>query len=115
MVYETVCDGIDLDFVEETGSDGEEEWLHSTRVKYFTNELSFRGRLKRLFLRQPTTRLGSRIVYLVLKVFLCLLYVIRVELDDYMSYRCYGYSCAETNITLPVDNDKMVFSSNAIN
>ncbi|XP_060085731.1 potassium channel subfamily T member 2-like isoform X1 [Ylistrum balloti] len=115
MVYDTVCDGIDLDFVEETGSDGEEEWLHSTRVKYFTNELSFRGRLKRLFLRKPTTRLGSRIVDLVLKVILCLLYVIRVELDDHLSYQCYGYSCADRNLTLPVDNDKMVFSSNAIN
>lgn len=111
---ETLCDGIDLNFMEDGNSD-EEAWITSAPVKYFTNELSFRDRLKRLFLRNPTSRLGSRIFDLVIKFILCFLYVIRVELDDPSSYACYGKDCGVHNLTLPTDSDEMVFSSNAIN
>ncbi|XP_063407916.1 potassium channel subfamily T member 1-like isoform X3 [Mytilus trossulus] len=111
---ESSCDGIDLHFMEDNNAD-EDDWLRSAPVKFISNDISFRNRLKRFFLRNPSTRLGSRIFDLVIKFLLCFLYIIRVELDDPQSYACGGMDCSVHNLTLPKDSDEMVFSSNAIN
>ncbi|VDH92845.1 ATP-binding cassette, subfamily B (MDR/TAP), member 9 [Mytilus galloprovincialis] len=111
---ERSCDGIDLHFMEDNNAD-EDDWLRSAPVKFISNDISFRNRLKRFFLRNPSTRLGSRIFDLVIKFLLCFLYIIRVELDDPQSYACGGMDCSVHNLTLPKDSDEMVFSSNAIN
>ncbi|XP_048729069.2 potassium channel subfamily T member 1-like isoform X2 [Ostrea edulis] len=119
MVYEhTVCDGIDLNFIID-GSDeeNEEEWLRSSPVKYFTTELSLRGRLKRLLLRKPSTRIRLRIFDLICKLLLCILYIVRVSLDEPVNYQCNGQHCSTVNKTeaLPQDDGSMKFSSTAIN
>ncbi|XP_062581347.1 potassium channel subfamily T member 2-like isoform X2 [Saccostrea cucullata] len=119
MVYEhTVCDGIDLNFIiNDSDEENEEEWLRSSPIKYFTNELSLRGRLKRLLIRKPATRIRLRIFDLICKLLLCILYIVRVSLDKPVNYQCNGHQCGSGNEThtLPQDDGSMKFSSTAIN
>lgn len=119
MVYEhTVCDGIDLNFIiEDSDEENEEEWLRSSPIKYFTTELSLKGRLKRLLLRKPSTRIRLRIFDLICKLLLCILYIVRVSLDQPANYQCNGQHCSTVNESaiLPKDDGSMKFSSTAIN
>ncbi|XP_060085126.1 potassium channel subfamily T member 1-like [Ylistrum balloti] len=87
----------------------------SSHGKFFSNELSLPGRLRRALYRKPSTRLGFRVFDLAVTFTLCLVYVIRVELDDYISYQCGGLHCSVSTIQLPKETDTMAFSSNAIN
>ncbi|XP_021378201.1 potassium channel subfamily T member 1-like isoform X2 [Mizuhopecten yessoensis] len=89
--------------------------IKSSHGKFFSNELSLKGRLRRIFYRKPSTRLGFRLFDLAVTFTLCLVYVIRVELDDYISYQCGGIHCSVSTVQLPKDTDRMAFSSNAIN
>ncbi|XP_059158218.1 potassium channel subfamily T member 2-like isoform X3 [Physella acuta] len=73
-----------------TQSDG-----RSAPVKYFTHELSFRGRLRRFFIRNSTTRLACTFFDLALKTIICALYVTRVYLDDPAQYECNGSPCGQ--------------------
>ncbi|XP_078332184.1 potassium channel subfamily T member 2-like isoform X4 [Crassostrea virginica] len=119
MHYEhTVCDGIDLNFIiDDSDEENEEEWLRSSPIKYFTTELSLRGRLKRLLIRKPSTRIRLRIFDLICKLLLCILYIVRVSLDQPANYECNGQHCSVVNesAVLPQDDGSMKFSSTAIN
>ncbi|XP_055871661.1 potassium channel subfamily T member 2-like isoform X4 [Biomphalaria glabrata] len=63
-------------------------------VKYFTHELSFRGRLRRFFIRNSTTRLACTFFDLALKTLICVIYVTRVSLDNVKDYECAGAPCS---------------------
>ncbi|PVD32429.1 hypothetical protein C0Q70_07863 [Pomacea canaliculata] len=61
-------------------------------VKFFTHELSIRGRLRRVFIRNPSTRLASTFFDLIVKVLVCAVYALRVILDDSSNYAwCTGH------------------------
>ncbi|KAL5015533.1 hypothetical protein ScPMuIL_009803, partial [Solemya velum] len=92
----------------------EAAWYKSGPMQYFASEKSLRGRLRKLLLRNPSTRLGSRVFDLITKILVCLVYLVRVELDDFSTYQCGGFPC-DANRTLPEDKDNMEFSSSAIN
>ncbi|KAK6183676.1 hypothetical protein SNE40_011106 [Patella caerulea] len=72
----------------------EDVYVRSAPVKHFTYELSIRGRLRRLLVKNPTTRLCSTIFDLCVKTTVCVLYVARVCLDDHEYYSCYGEKCS---------------------
>ncbi|XP_076465055.1 potassium channel subfamily T member 2-like [Babylonia areolata] len=84
-------------------------------VKFFTHELSLRGRLRRYFVRNPRTRLASTYVELILTIGICLAYVVRVSMDEPYKYACQGVRC--NNVTMPElpEDDSMVFTSTHIN
>ncbi|CAL1536466.1 unnamed protein product [Lymnaea stagnalis] len=69
----------------------------SAPVKYFTHELSFRGRLRRFFIRNSSTRLACTFFDLALKTIICSMYVARVSLDEIKEYECSGSPCSSDN------------------
>ncbi|GFO28925.1 potassium channel subfamily t member 1 [Plakobranchus ocellatus] len=71
----------------------------SAPVKYYTNELSIRGRLRKFFIRNSTTRVACTFFDLALKSVICALYVLRVIMDDVSSYECAGSPCGSENET----------------
>ncbi|XP_071112258.1 potassium channel subfamily T member 2-like [Haliotis cracherodii] len=95
----TTCDGVDLAWMyQETGDDeDDQDWADGSPVKYFTHELSMRGRLRRLLIKNPTTRLCSTIFDLAVKTIVCTLYVTRVCIDDLEVYACHGSACNENS------------------
>lgn len=96
----------------ETESDPSPDDLHSVGpVKFFTHELSIRGRLRRFFIRNPSTRLASTFFDLFVKVIVCAVYVLRVILDDPNEYACDGSPCKKDNTTVKEDEDNMVFTT----
>ncbi|XP_041360806.1 potassium channel subfamily T member 2-like isoform X2 [Gigantopelta aegis] len=111
----TDCDGIDLDRLcqcdVDDEDDGWDQWDGYAPVKYFTYELSVRGRLRRLLVKNPSTRLYSTLFDLVVNTVLCSLYVTRVCLDNEDQYRCHGQPCTTSNVSV----SKSGFSSTAIN
>ncbi|XP_025089681.1 potassium channel subfamily T member 2-like isoform X3 [Pomacea canaliculata] len=85
-------------------------------VKFFTHELSIRGRLRRVFIRNPSTRLASTFFDLIVKVLVCAVYALRVILDDSSNYACNGSPCHKSdNTSSESDGDNMVFSTANIN
>ncbi|XP_012937020.1 potassium channel subfamily T member 2 [Aplysia californica] len=107
------CDGIDFKWMRnDSDSESEEEdWTEreGTLPKFPTRELSLRARLRRILLRNPTTRINISVVYISLKVLLCCLYVVRVCLDDVKQYACHGGPC---NGTVEEDTDEGFTSTN---
>lgn len=93
------CDGIDLKWMHPHSSDEETDDIVDVDrdgvfpVKYYTHELSLRGRFRRFFIRNPTSRIYNTVFDLVAKSILCLLYVVRVCMDDHKSYACAGEPC----------------------
>ncbi|XP_041370512.1 potassium channel subfamily T member 2-like isoform X2 [Gigantopelta aegis] len=61
-------------------------------VEFFTNEKSFKERLQLYFIKNQRSSLRIRIFNLVIKLLTCILYIIRVSMDN--SYLCSsGKSC----------------------
>ncbi|KAL8590820.1 hypothetical protein ACOMHN_064158 [Nucella lapillus] len=94
---------------------GPEDYSSTNAIKFFTHELSVRGRLRRYFVRNPRIRLASTYVELVLTFTICVTYTVRVCMDEPYKYACDGVVC--TNETLPdlSTDDAMAFSSTFIN
>ncbi|XP_025092879.1 potassium channel subfamily T member 2-like isoform X2 [Pomacea canaliculata] len=110
------CDGIDLQWMYHGSSDEETDDAgdgdrDGVPVKFFTHELSLRGRLRRFFIRNPTTRIYNTVFDLAAKSILCLLYVVRVCLDDHKLYACHGSQCL-ANVT---DTENKGFTSTNVN
>ncbi|KAL5013854.1 hypothetical protein ScPMuIL_008124 [Solemya velum] len=95
------------------------EYKGSGPVKFFAHELSLRSRLRRVLTRNPNARLISTFADLVLKTVVCLVYVVRVVLDDPDQYACNGFPCGVeknvTNATDAAEGDASFFSSSGIN
>ncbi|XP_052249840.1 potassium channel subfamily T member 1-like [Dreissena polymorpha] len=62
----------------------------SAPVKYFEHD-TIRGKLRRILIRNSTARLASAVFVLVAKSLVCVLYVVRVILDDVTKYECDGH------------------------
>lgn len=97
------CDGIDLQWMHNSSDEESDDSVDVDRdggvpVKYFTHELSIRGRLRRFFIRNATSRIYTTVFDLVAKSAVCLLYVVRVCLDDHTFYACDGERCSP-NVT----------------
>ncbi|CAL1540708.1 unnamed protein product [Lymnaea stagnalis] len=60
---------------------------------YLGHQLSFRGKLRKFFIRNPSTRLGCTFFELAIRVMMCVTYVVRVCLDDITGYECDGCPC----------------------
>ncbi|XP_060085244.1 potassium channel subfamily T member 2-like [Ylistrum balloti] len=136
-----VCDGIDLKWMYDSDDSDDNEWkrrnsklfrrvrqsgsiavdspVHgSAPVKDLSHEVSFRGRLRKVIVRNSKARLIGTIFDITIKSLMCCLYFLRVQLDDHTTYHCGGEACL--NNTLPDVNptnqdDGMVHSSAAIN
>ncbi|XP_076316319.1 potassium channel subfamily T member 2-like isoform X2 [Tachypleus tridentatus] len=68
------------------------------RVEFYVNENTLKERLQLFFIKNQRSSLRIRIFNLVIKIVLCVLYVIRVVLDSGpLKATCYG--CPEANIT----------------
>ncbi|KAL8625209.1 hypothetical protein ACOMHN_030842 [Nucella lapillus] len=109
------CDGIDLEWMQQWSDDETDDELDrdgGVPVKFFTHELSCKGRLRRLLIRNPTSRIYSAVFDLVAKVLICLLYVIRVCLDNHLVYACKGERCLTQDTE---DTGSSVFTSTNIN
>ncbi|XP_055894964.1 potassium channel subfamily T member 2-like isoform X1 [Biomphalaria glabrata] len=61
--------------------------------------VSFRGQLRKFFIRNPNTRLTCSFLDLAVRLVLCVNYVTRVCLDDVSQYECYGSSCGQVGNT----------------
>ncbi|XP_078333726.1 potassium channel subfamily T member 2-like isoform X2 [Crassostrea virginica] len=112
-----VCDGIDLKWMYASDSEEDEDWNSNSPV-VLTQELSLKGKIRRLLFRNAKTRLGSTLFDIIVKLILCVLYIIRIQFDDLETYACGGNPCRE-NSTYQVypenENDGMKFSSAEIN
>lgn len=111
-----VCDGIDLKWMYDSDDSDDNEC--SAPVKDLSHEASFRGRLRKLIVRNSKARLIGTLFDITTKSVMCILYILRVYMDDHTTYHCGGEACA--NNTLPEvnptnDDDGMVHSSAAIN
>jgi hypothetical protein len=66
-------------------------WINliSTRVQveYFSNEKSIKERLRGYFIKDQKSSLRIRVFNFVIKLLTCLLYVVRVHLDDFSGYK----------------------------
>ncbi|XP_070208431.1 potassium channel subfamily T member 2-like isoform X2 [Littorina saxatilis] len=122
---ESPSEHVEFDFGYKSDSESESDVgypddIHSVGpVKFFTHELSFRGRLRRFFIRNPTTRLVSTFFDLAVKIIVCSVYVVRVIMDNPAQYACRGKPCGgganDTNETEVSDDSAMKFSSTHIN
>lgn len=113
-----VCDGIDLKWMYDSDDSDEDEWYSSSPVKDLSHEVSFRGRLRKIIVRNAKVRLIGTIFDITIKSALCVLYFLRVQMDDHTGYQCAGNACAvnTTPAVTPTDaDDGMVHSSAAIN
>ncbi|XP_033726603.1 potassium channel subfamily T member 2-like isoform X2 [Pecten maximus] len=111
-----VCDGIDLKWMYDSDDSDDNEC--SSPVKDLSHEASFRGRLRKSIIRNSKARVISTIFDITTKSVMCILYFLRVQLDDHTTYHCGGEACV--NNTLPEllttnNDDGMVHSSSAIN
>ncbi|XP_036357424.1 potassium channel subfamily T member 1 isoform X2 [Octopus sinensis] len=70
-----------------------DEDIHSS-IKTSNRDASLKGRLKRVIIKDSTARRVAIIFDLIIRLLACLLYVIRVIIDDQQEYDCYGYPCA---------------------
>uniref|UniRef100_A0A6P7FVL5 Potassium channel subfamily T member 1-like n=1 Tax=Diabrotica virgifera virgifera TaxID=50390 RepID=A0A6P7FVL5_DIAVI len=68
------------------------------RVEYYVNENTFKERLQLYFIKNQRSSLRIRIANLFFKLLTCILYIIRVIIDDDpMNAKCYG--CVPGNKT----------------
>ncbi|XP_052763333.1 potassium channel subfamily T member 2-like isoform X2 [Mya arenaria] len=72
--------------------------IHSAPVKYFEHD-SIRGRLRRILIRNSTARLAFTVFDVIAKSLVCILYFVRVILDDMSTYECSGDPCQVVNGT----------------
>ncbi|KAH3877237.1 hypothetical protein DPMN_001099, partial [Dreissena polymorpha] len=72
---------------ERTTSEGEKP--SSVTQRYVTLH-TIRGKLRRILIKNSTTRLASTVFDLVARSLVCVLYVVRVILDDATNYECDG-------------------------
>nr|AEP32441.1 slack isoform 2 [Aplysia californica] len=86
----------------------------SAPVKYFTHELSCRGRLRRFFIRNASTRIASTFFDLALKSLICIMYVVRVYLDNPSEYECDGHPCRSAGNTTQSERQEL-YSRSDIN
>ncbi|KAL3891793.1 hypothetical protein ACJMK2_004040 [Sinanodonta woodiana] len=94
------CDGIDRQAILEEDTE-EEEDAHTTRfgpLKLRDHD-SLRGRLRNVFYRRTSARFTSAVFDLIVKTLSCILYVVRVYLDDVSLYQCNGSPCKADNTT----------------
>ncbi|CAI9720396.1 Potassium channel subfamily T member 2 [Octopus vulgaris] len=68
--------------------------LDRSSIKTSNRDASLKGRLKRVIIKDSTARRVAIIFDLIIRLLACLLYVIRVIIDDQQEYDCYGYPCA---------------------
>ncbi|XP_062609511.1 potassium channel subfamily T member 2-like isoform X3 [Saccostrea cucullata] len=112
-----VCDGIDLKWMYASDSEDEDDWYSNSPV-VLTQELSLKGKIRRILFRNAGTRLGSTLFDIIAKLTLCVLYIIRIQFDHLELYACGGLPCGGNN-TYQVypdnDEDGMKFSSAEIN
>ncbi|XP_048780115.2 potassium channel subfamily T member 2-like isoform X2 [Ostrea edulis] len=112
-----VCDGIDLKWMYASDSEEEDDWNSNSPV-VLTQELSLKGKIRRILFRNAGTRLGSTLFDIIVKLTLCILYVIRIQFDNVETYACGGKPCGGNN-TYQVypknEDDGMIFSSSEIN
>ncbi|XP_055872368.1 potassium channel subfamily T member 2-like isoform X3 [Biomphalaria glabrata] len=110
------CDGIDFKWMQEDSDSYAEEEENDrdggALPKIHGKEKSWRAHLRRIILRNPTTRINISIVYITAKVIMCALYVVRVCLDDPQQYACHGVPCNTTSKTEGGENG---FTSTDIN
>ncbi|XP_076456337.1 potassium channel subfamily T member 2-like [Babylonia areolata] len=109
------CDGIDLEWMQQSSDEDTDEEVDrdgGVPVKFFTHERSCKGRLRRLLIRNPSSRIYSAVFDLAAKVLICLLYVIRVCLDNHKGYACEGQPCSSDETD---DSSSSVFTSTNIN
>lgn len=112
-----VCDGIDLKWMYASDSEEEDDWSSNSPV-VLTQELSLKGKIRRLLFRNARTRLGSTLFDIIVKLTLCVLYITRIQFDEVELYACGGSPCGENNTyQIYPDNkdDGMIFSSAEIN
>ncbi|XP_060589732.1 potassium channel subfamily T member 2-like isoform X4 [Ruditapes philippinarum] len=64
----------------------------SAPVKYFEHD-TIRGKLRRILIRNSTARLTFTVFDLIAKFLVCLLYMVRIVLDDVKQYECNGSPC----------------------
>ncbi|KAL3891867.1 hypothetical protein ACJMK2_004111 [Sinanodonta woodiana] len=94
------CDGIDLQAILEEDTE-EEEDAHTTGsgpLKLRDHD-SLRGRLRKVFYRRTSARFTSAVFDLIVKTLACILYVVRIYLDDVTLYQCNGSPCTADNTT----------------
>lgn len=112
-----VCDGIDLKWMYASDSEEEDDWSSNSPV-VLTQELSLKGKIRRILFRNARTRLGSTLFDIIVKLTLCVLYITRIQFDEVELYACGGSPCGENNTyqIYPDNNDDgMIFSSAEIN
>ncbi|XP_059167919.1 potassium channel subfamily T member 2-like [Physella acuta] len=95
------CDGIDFKWMRDDSDSFSEDDDWNERdggalPKFHNREKSWRAHLRRIILRNPTTRINISIVYISIKLIMCLLYVVRVCMDDPSQYACSGVPCNNT-------------------
>eukprot|EP00106_Octopus_bimaculoides_P020990 XP_014788432.1 PREDICTED: uncharacterized protein LOC106882313 [Octopus bimaculoides] len=64
-----------------------DEDIHSS-IKLANRDASLKGRLKRVIIKDSTARRVAIIFDLIIRLIACLLYVIRVIIDDQQEYDC---------------------------
>ncbi|XP_056601387.1 potassium channel subfamily T member 1 isoform X5 [Triplophysa dalaica] len=81
---------------------GDQSFQNDDRVhvEFYVNENKFKERLKLFFIKNQRSSLRIRLFNLSLKLLTCLLYIIRVSLDDPTTLTCARKHC--TNITDPL-------------
>ncbi|XP_067665329.1 potassium channel subfamily T member 2-like isoform X2 [Haliotis asinina] len=116
-----VCERIDLGWQSDSEDEDDpsfdpDDWHRIAPVKFFTHELSIRGRLRRLLIRNSTSRLASTFFDLIIRCVICLIYIVRVHLDNTSLYTCNGRPapCNQNNNT-EEEQGEMLFSSTNIN
>ncbi|KAL4216992.1 potassium channel [Mactra antiquata] len=96
----SMCDGMDLEqFINVNEvTDDEDEIYSSAPVKYLEHN-TVRGKLRRILIRNSSARLALTVFDLVTKSLICLLYMVRIVLDDVALYQCSGKPCISINGT----------------
>ncbi|KAL8174816.1 UNVERIFIED_CONTAM: potassium channel, subfamily T, member 1, partial [Gekko kuhli] len=74
-------------------------WVHNKRVQveFYVNENTFKERLKLFFIKNQRSSLRIRLFNFSLKLLTCLLYIVRVLLDDPQRIGC--WECEKHNYT----------------
>ncbi|RUS81212.1 hypothetical protein EGW08_011006 [Elysia chlorotica] len=94
------CDGIDFRWMnddDDHSADEDDRIINrhgGGHLPYYNrHERSIFARYRWIILRTPRTRIHVCLVYIIIKVLLCALYVLRVCLDDVDDYACSGSPC----------------------
>ncbi|KAK6167603.1 hypothetical protein SNE40_021590 [Patella caerulea] len=111
-----VCAQFDLGALDNDSDDEQDDTndFSSIPVKFNTQDVSIRGRLRRLLIRNSHSRLASTFFDLIVKLIICITYVVRATLDDSQTYACNGVPCDNANSN-DSSEEPTVFSSTSIN